>query len=578
MKVVIVIPAYKPDRSLVVLADDLRRKGHEMIIVDDGSGEAYHSIFASLVDGGNVRLLRHAVNLGKGQALKTAFNAFLLEYHPTDYAGVVTADADGQHRPDDIDKVVRCFADHCGDLVLGVRSLSSGNVPLRSRFGNSISRFVYRGLIGTGVSDTQTGLRAVPADFLPQLLQLTANGYEFELEMLVLASKSSRRITEVPIETVYIANNASSHFNPIVDSLRIYFVFFRFAALSLSTAFLDFVVFYLYFVASADILASTAVARLVAGTYNFTLSKGWVFRSGSRLWGEVAKYGVLVVALAAIAYGFMTNLILIFGMGVFTAKVLAEGILFLFSFCVQRLVVFGTDRDGALRETVDGRTDWDAYYRNPIMTSRVTRRITTRKIIRLIKQFASDSEASHTAHFCELGGANSCFFGAIKQQFPDAAYSIVDTNETGLALFRCNYPEAVNVQLLKHDVLTMGDPVVAADVVFSVGLIEHFTPSDTARAIRAHFVNSVRGTIVIITFPTPTVLYRFTRSMAEMMGIWRFPDERPLLLRHVIGEMSKYGEVVHSSINWSIILTQGIVAARVTCNASDIRRIPLGTV
>ena len=115
--------------------------------------------------------------------------------------------------------------------------------------------------------------------------------------------------------------------------------------------------------------------------------------------------------------------------------------------------------------------------------------------------------------------------------------------------------------MIKDDVINPKF-ILDADLVFSIGLIEHFLPQNTARAIQTHFACAKPGSLVIITFPTPTWLYVIARFLTEMAGAWKFPDERPLHLKEVIDEVTKYGEILDISINWPVVFTQGIVVAR----------------
>jgi len=334
----IVIPAYQPTEQLAELAADLSADRRDIVIVNDGSSPECEAVFASVAALPHVTVLAHAVNLGKGQALKTAFNHVLLNSTP-DAAGVVTADADGQHLAGDIRHVAERLEQLSGDrtLILGSRSFS-GKVPLRSRFGNVMTRGVFRILIGRALTDTQTGLRGIPRSFLGELLQVSAGRYEFELEMLV---RAARRMTieELPIATVY-GTFATSHFSPLRDSLRIYFVFLRFLSLSLITAAIDYAAFAVVFTARRDILLSIVVARLIAGTFNFLANRSVVFRSRGNVAAEAAKYAALVVGLMLISYALISALVNVFHFNVYVSKVLVEGTLFVASFALQNLVVF----------------------------------------------------------------------------------------------------------------------------------------------------------------------------------------------------------------------------------------------
>lgn len=216
----VVIPAYNPAPCLPEMVRQLAAAADisTVLVVDDGSHPECHPIFQATAQAG-ARLLRHPVNRGKGAALKTAFR----ELGPN---GVVTADADGQHTVPDILKVTRALQDHPGSLVLGVRCFDA-SVPWRSRIGNQATRFLMRRLLGATLTDTQTGLRGVPADFVRELLKSPFNRYEFELEMLLRWHASGRPVLEVPIETVYLDQNRLSHFRPLIDSLRVYRVLLR---------------------------------------------------------------------------------------------------------------------------------------------------------------------------------------------------------------------------------------------------------------------------------------------------------------------------------------------------------------
>jgi len=138
----------------------------------------------------------------------------------------------------------------------------------------------------------------------------------------------------------------------------------------------------------------------------------------------------------------------------------------------------------------------------------------------------------------------------------------VDTNAHGLQLLLARLPGDAKLTVLARDIFASSDDVEAADVVFSVGLIEHSDPEGTARAIRAHFARVKPGGLVILTFPTPTWLYRMVCGLAEWAGVWAFPDERPLDLAEVTAEVARYGDLLDVRVNGQTVLTQGIVSAR----------------
>ena len=180
-RVVVLIPAYKPDERLIQLTRKLRDEKLDVLLVDDGGGEQYASIFEQCRALG-AEVAVHAVNQGKGRALKTGLNAAMLIWK--DMAGVVTADADGQHTPRDILRIIEAMREHPNALVLGSREFT-GEVPFKSRWGNRITRFVYALASGVHIGDTQTGLRGIPASAIPTMVTIDGERYEYEMNVLL---------------------------------------------------------------------------------------------------------------------------------------------------------------------------------------------------------------------------------------------------------------------------------------------------------------------------------------------------------------------------------------------------------
>jgi len=213
--IAVLIPAYQPDTKLVGLVDALRADFPHVVVVDDGS-TGCDDVFGAIRNSVEA-LLVHPENRGKGAALKTGF-AWIRERLPN-VAGVVTADADGQHTPEDIRRVAEATAARNGGIVLGVRTFK-GSVPLRSRFGNWWASLFFRLRTGLAIRDTQTGLRGIPSDMLDRMLALRGDRYEYETRMLVDASCHASPPLQISIETIYLESNRSSHFRPFRDSLR----------------------------------------------------------------------------------------------------------------------------------------------------------------------------------------------------------------------------------------------------------------------------------------------------------------------------------------------------------------------
>jgi len=333
----VLVPAWDPESVLITLVESLLQLGFgAVLVVNDGSSTASAEIFQQLQALDRVHLLRHAINLGKGRALKNGINYLLAELPGFDV--LVTADADGQHTPSDIARVAESALNNPGKSVLGSRSFVK-DVPLRSRVGNSLTRYIFAFVTGAKLMDTQTGLRAFQRSTLPELIVLEGEHYEYEMSVLAHICRAGSKPLEVPIETIYIEGNRSSHFDPIRDSMRIYFVLARFFLSSIIAAGIDFLVFTLTFAITGNVLASVIVGRL-SSLVNFALNKKFVFHSRTSIIGSLWRYYVLVAAIAALSYGLIYALTFHLHWNVYAAKVTVDVLLSLVSFSVQRTFVF----------------------------------------------------------------------------------------------------------------------------------------------------------------------------------------------------------------------------------------------
>lgn len=341
----LIIPSLEPDEKLPRLLDQLRQAGIEnIVLVDDGSGPAYHHFFDEAEQQG-CTVLRHAVNLGKGRALKDAFNYCLLTW--PDAPGCVTADSDGQHTPACILKCMQALLDHPDSLILGCRDFDQADVPARSSFGNKCTRMMFRLLVGLKITDTQTGLRAIPARFMKTLLATAGERFEFESNMLIDTKEAEVPIVEVPIKTVYIEENRTSHFNPIRDSIRIYAIFGKFLFSSLSSSVVDLLFFTLFCgllrgrVSFDYIIGATIMARVISACYNYLLNYQVVFKSKADHRGAALRYFCLAVVQMSVSALLVSHLYhLLPGGSELLVKIPVDVLLFFISFQIQRVFVY----------------------------------------------------------------------------------------------------------------------------------------------------------------------------------------------------------------------------------------------
>ena len=344
--IALVIPAYEPGEPLIRLLQQLCPQwSGPVIVVDDGSSEKSAPIFRQAEEMGT-RVLRHSVNLGKGRALKTAFNVCLTEY--MGLIGCVTADADGQHLPEDILRCAKALCRTPSALILGCRDFSGTQVPWQNRLGNRMTCLVMRLFGGVDLEDTQTGLRGIPAAFMRRLMQVDGERYEFETNMLLEAKAASVPILEVKIPTIYLEKNKRSHFRPVQDSIRIYGMFGKFLFSSLSSSVLDLLLFSLFCALFRDrtllyadyIVLSTVAARVLSAVYNFGINYRVVFQSGAAVWKSALKY-FLLAALQMGCSAFLVSLIYSFTGGwEIAVKIPVDVALFFLSFWIQREAVY----------------------------------------------------------------------------------------------------------------------------------------------------------------------------------------------------------------------------------------------
>ncbi len=236
-------------------------------------------------------------------------------------------------------KVAETALSRDDELVLGVRRIEYLGTPFRSFLGNTFTRGLFRLLVGVRLRDTQTGLRAVPGFFAKRLLLLSANGYDFELEMLIMARHTRLSIAEQPISTFYDNGNTTSHFDPIFDSARIYRVLFRFLMAALLSSAVDNMLFGHFLSAGFGVAAAQAVSRCIAIPLNFFLLQRFVFYSQQDISEVLPRYVVVVLAFFGMSSALVAAASQIW-IGPLVGKMLIECALFPLNFLVQRDFVF----------------------------------------------------------------------------------------------------------------------------------------------------------------------------------------------------------------------------------------------
>ena len=211
----ILVPSYKPDHLLIELLIKLKAEGFDAIVVNDGSGEQYDEIFKEAEK--YAVLLKHDINRGKGAALRLGFT--YVNLNPNNHKYVITCDSDGQHAVGDIIRMNDKLHE-TDNVVFGCRSFGK-DVPKRSRVGNNMSRLSRTLITKDYIQDDQCGLRGFPIKYVFHLIPVLGDHYEYEMNVICTLQIKRIKIVELPIETIYLNNNASSHFKPNLDTFRI---------------------------------------------------------------------------------------------------------------------------------------------------------------------------------------------------------------------------------------------------------------------------------------------------------------------------------------------------------------------
>lgn len=339
----ILIPSYQPSRKLVRLLAEIRQLNAAIpiLLVDDGSGDGFAQYFREAESVSGVTVIHNAINLGKGAALKHGINYLLV--HHEGLKGIVTADGDGQHSPKDILKIADALETKGDCFILGYRAFGSG-VPLRSLVGNVVSRLIYRALLGVDFKDTQTGLRGLPLWLATKTLAITANRYELETEQLVIAAEHKDQLGLIPIATIYEDNNATSHFSPLFDSMRIYFSLFRYSLSSMLTAAVDMLFFVLSFHIYPSIFFATMTGRAASIFVQFNLLKRFVFKTGGGI-VRLLLFISYVILSGLLSVGLQEQIAAHLIDNVIAGKLLAESIIFVINYVFLRNTIFGRTRE-----------------------------------------------------------------------------------------------------------------------------------------------------------------------------------------------------------------------------------------
>jgi glycosyltransferase involved in cell wall biosynthesis len=211
-RALIIIPALNAERTIAAVVRDCLAQNAGVLVVDDGSVDGT----ASAAREAGAQVIRYPVNRGKGGALKTGF-AYALEHG---FDVVVTLDADGQHLPREIPKFFAAREETGADLIIGGRAHLFGQMLPRRRMANRFSAQCIAFASKTNVTDSQSGFRLYSANLI-RSVHLRTEGFDMESEVIVHAGRRGYKVITIPIDLGFVDGLSTSHYKPLVDTIRI---------------------------------------------------------------------------------------------------------------------------------------------------------------------------------------------------------------------------------------------------------------------------------------------------------------------------------------------------------------------
>lgn len=339
----ILIPSLNPDEKLIEVVKNLKQVGFsKILIVDDGSDDK--KLFKKAHDEFSCEIITLSENKGKGRALKTGFE-HILATNDLEIKAVVTVDGDNQHKAHDVLAVSKCVEDN--KLVLGVRRFQGAcNVPLRSRLGNAMTASLFRILSGEKIDDTQTGLRAIAVSQLEKLILIEGERFEYEMNVLLKLRKLELKLVQIDIETVYLGENESSHFRPIMDSFRIFRMIFKFAIVGIICFAVDYLMFYVFLYImlksnsdAEDVFLASVLARICSSLLNFSLNYMVVFKSETNKFNSFIKYYSLAIIQMIVSSLGVAGLTTLWQNPMILKPIVDLGLFFV-SYYIQKIYIF----------------------------------------------------------------------------------------------------------------------------------------------------------------------------------------------------------------------------------------------
>lgn len=295
IKFVALVPSYEPDEKLKKVVNDLKEKEFDVVVINDGSDIRYDQVFNEC----GTKVISYPTNRGKGYAIKKG-----IEYVKDNYKDfiIVIVDSDGQHRATDALTLCNYVQEHPDTLAIGKR-IRRENVPLRSKIGNEITKYVFSLATEQDIYDTQSGLRAFEEQLAEYMLETKGDRFEYEMNVLLGLKERNIKYKEIEIKTIYIDNNKGSHFHPLKDSSRIYKQIIKFKRLSILIFILEFILFATLYKLTNKIILSNIISGIMCAslsymTINSEKQKEQLFKNNLINIGKIILSTIIILILS----------------------------------------------------------------------------------------------------------------------------------------------------------------------------------------------------------------------------------------------------------------------------------------
>lgn len=295
IKYVALVPTYEPDEKLKKVVDDLKENKFDVVVINDGSDIKYEKYFNEC----GTKVISYPTNRGKGYAIKKG-----IEYVKDNYKDyiIVIVDCDGQHQASDALNLCNYVREHPDTLAIGKR-LRKDNVPLRSKIGNAITKYVFSLATEENIYDTQSGLRAFEEQLTEYMLETKGERFEYEMNILLGLKQRNIKYKEIEIKTIYIDNNKGSHFKTVRDSSRIYKQIIKYKRLSILLFILEFILFLTLHKLTNKIILSNIISGIMCAslsyiTINTEKQKDELFKNNLINIGKIIVSTIIILILS----------------------------------------------------------------------------------------------------------------------------------------------------------------------------------------------------------------------------------------------------------------------------------------